>query len=167
MSSGIPFADWILKTKISRPLDAAILLSSCLTEPAAAFLGFANGVSPFIAEVYDGLAIDGQKVNQYAAGYMWGTMGLVYNPEEVTEEQASSWKLLLDKDLYRRITVKDSVRDAFFAAASIHFYDEITAQDFLEKENYSEALYDYLNRTDQATVDATEEILSAIKRNVY
>ncbi|MBR4605491.1 MAG: extracellular solute-binding protein [Lachnospiraceae bacterium] len=128
---------------------------------------YANGVSPFIAEVYDGLTIDGQKVNQYAAGYMWGTLGLVYNPEEVTAEQASSWKLLLDKDLYRRITVKDSVRDAFFAAASIHFHDEITAREFVNQENYSEALHEYLNRTDQETVDASEEILSAIKRNVY
>ena len=128
---------------------------------------YENGVSPFIAQVYDGLAIDGHKLNEYAAGYMWGTLGIVYNPEEVTEEQASSWKILMDKSLDKRITIKDSVRDAFFAAVSIQYYDEITAQDFLEKENYSDALYACLNRTDQETVDATEEILSAIKRNVY
>ena len=27
----------------------------------------------------------------YAAGYMWGITGMVYNPEEVTEEEASTW----------------------------------------------------------------------------
>ena len=128
---------------------------------------YVNGVSPFIAKVYDGLSIDGHKLNEYAAGYMWGTLGFVYNPEEVTQEQASSWKLLLDESLNRRITIKDSVRDAFFAAVSIQYYDEITQKGFLEQENYQDALYKCLNRTDQETVDATEEILSAIKRNVY
>lgn len=128
---------------------------------------YERGVSPFIAEVYDKLSIDGQKLNQYAAGYMWGTLGFVYNPEEVTEEQASSWSLLLDEELNRRITIKDSVRDAYFAAISMQYYDEITAKEFLEREDYADALFDYLNRTDKETVDAAEEILSAIKRNVY
>ena len=128
---------------------------------------YEKGVSPFIAEVYDGLSIDGHKLNEYAAGYMWGTLGFVYNPEEVTQEQASSWSLLLDESLNRRITIKDSVRDAFFAAVSIRYYDEITAPVFLEREDYSDALFRCLNRTDKATVDAVEEILSTIKGNVY
>ena len=128
---------------------------------------YERGVSPFIADVYDGLSIDGQKLNAYAAGYMWGTLGFVYNPEEVTEEQASSWSLLLDESLNRRITVKDSVRDAFFAAVSIQYYDEITAKGFLEREDYADALFECLNRTDKETVDGAEEILSAIKKNVY
>ena len=128
---------------------------------------YVNGVSPFIADVYDSLTIDGQKINSYAAGYMWGTLGIVYNPEEVTAEQASSWKILMDESLNKRITIKDSVRDAYFAAISMVYYDEITSQGFLEKENYKDALYQCLNRTDKRTVDEAEEILSAIKRNVY
>ena len=128
---------------------------------------YVNGVSPFIAEVYDGLEIDGQKLNRYAAGYMWGTLGIVYNPEEVSEEQASSWSILLDDSLKRRITIKDSVRDALFAAVSIQYYDEITSPEFLSREDYSDALFQCLNRTDKDTVDGAEEILSAIKQNVY
>ena len=128
---------------------------------------YVRGVSPFIADVYEGLTIDGEKLCDYAAGYMWGTLGIVYNPEEVSEEEASTWKILLEDDLSKRITIKDSVRDAYFAGVSIHYYDEITSDDFLTREDYADALYDRLNATDASTVDSVEEILSAIKRNVY
>lgn len=128
---------------------------------------YVNCVSPYIAGVYDELSIDGEKLNKYAAGYMWGTLGIVYNPEEVTEEEASSWKILMNDKFAKQITIKDSVRDAFFAGVSIHRYDEITADAFLNSESYAEDMYDKLNATDEETVDAVEEILSAIKRNVY
>ena len=55
---------------------------------------YAKGVSPYIKNVYDELAINGEPMSKYAAGYMWGTLGIVYNPEEVTEEEASHWNLL-------------------------------------------------------------------------
>lgn len=128
---------------------------------------YAKGVSPYIAGVFEDLSIDGQKLSTYAAGYMWGTLGIVYNPEEVTQEEASTWKLLQNEKFARRITIKDSVRDAFFAAVSIDQYDAITSQDFLQDENYAANLCDRLNATDQGTVDNVEKILSGIKRNVY
>ena len=128
---------------------------------------YAKGVSPYIAGVFEDLSIDGQPLNTYAAGYMWGTLGIVYNPEEVTQEEASTWKLLQNDKFSRQLTIKDSVRDAFFAAVSIYQYDTITSQAFLQDESYASKLYDCLNATDQNTVDSVEEILSAIKRNVY
>ena len=128
---------------------------------------YVKGVSPYIAGVYDELSIGGEKLDTYAAGYMWGTLGIVYNPEEVTEEEASTWKLLLNEKYAKQITIKDSVRDAFFAGVSIYQYDDITADDFRESDTYAADMYDRLNSTDAVTVDAVEDILSAIKRNVY
>lgn len=128
---------------------------------------YVKGVSPYIANVYDELSIEGENIRNYAAGYMWGTLGIVYNPEEVTEEEASTWKLLTNEKFARQITIKDSVRDAFFAGVSIYQYDDITAPAFLESDDYADEMYAKLNATDEATVDAVEEILSAIKRNVY
>ena len=128
---------------------------------------YVSGVSPFIADVYENLTIDGEKLNAYTAGYMWGTLGIVYNPEEITEEQASSWSILLDPSINRRITIKDSVRDAYFSAVSTYFYDEITSKEFVESEDYADRLYECLNRTDKETVDGVEKILSEIKGNVY
>ena len=128
---------------------------------------YALGVSPFIKKRFDGLNIEGKELSEYAAGYMWGTLGIVYNPEYVTDEQASCFDIMLDKSLKKQITIKDSVRDSYFAAAAIHFKDILKSEDLLNSENYYEQLTKYFNKTDEDTVDAIEDILSDIKDNVY
>jgi len=128
---------------------------------------YIRGVSPYIAQTYDKLSFDGEKLNKYAAGYMWGTLGIVYNPEEVSEAEASTWKLLLNEKYAKRVTIKDSVRDAFFAGVSISQYETIMDDGFRQNDNYADAMYEKLNVTDCETVDSVEEILSRIKRNVY
>ena len=128
---------------------------------------YAKGVSPYIKDVYDNLAINEEPLSKYAAGYMWGTLGIVYNPEVVTKEEAAHWSLLLDKRFSKRITIKDSVRDAYFAGNSIYNENAITAQSFLNDDNYKANLDSTLNATDKVTVDAVEDILSKIKDNVY
>ena len=128
---------------------------------------YAKGVSPYISGVFDKLSIDGEPISRYASGYMWGTLGIVYNPEEVTADEAAHWDVLLNKDHYRRITIKDSVRDAYFAAAAINFYDEITDKDFVSSPDYHDRLSATLNRTDEETVNAVEKILVRAKDNVY
>ena len=40
---------------------------------------YAKGVSPYIKNL-DQLKYQGQSVGDYTAGYMWGTLGYVYNP---------------------------------------------------------------------------------------
>jgi len=128
---------------------------------------YAQGVSPYIKNVYDNLSIDGQPLSKYAAGYMWGTLGIVYNPEEVTEEEASHWNMFLMDKFKKRVTIKDSVRDAYFAGNSIYNEERITASDFLKSPDYMENLERLLNDTDKETVEAVEEVLSRIKDNVY
>ena len=128
---------------------------------------YAKGVSPFIKDTFSELSINGESLDNYAAGYMWGTLGLVYNPELVSEEDASSFNILLDKNYSKRITIKDSVRDTYFAALTICYYDEITDPSFISDPNYRANLSDVLNRTDVETVNRIEEILSEAKDNVY
>lgn len=130
---------------------------------------YAKGVSPYIKDVYDHLKIgsSGEPLSKYAAGYMWGTLGLVYNPEYVSEEEAEHWDLLLNKDYFRRVTIKDSVRDAYFAAIAINYYDEITDEGFMSADNYKEKLDEILNRTDPETVENVQNILTQAKDNVY
>lgn len=128
---------------------------------------YAKGVSPYIDSVFKGLSVNGEDLSGYAAGYMWGTMGVVYNPEEISKEDASHWDVILNKDYYRRITVKDSVRDTYFAALGIEYYDEITADDFKNSPDYRQKLSKVLNRTDEASVKRAEDILSKAKDNVY
>lgn len=128
---------------------------------------YSKGVSPYISSVFDTLSINGENLNSYAAGYMWGLLGFVYNPDEVSEEDAAHWDLLLDRNYFRRITIKDSVRDAYFAAIAINCYDEITDEAFVGSPDYHDRLSAALNRTDPETVQAVEDILIDAKNNVY
>lgn len=128
---------------------------------------YAKGVSPYIEQRFDELNIDGKVLADYAAGYMWGTLGLVYNPEEVSEEDAAHWDLLLNKDYFKRVTIKDSVRDAYFGAICYANYDEITSEEFVNDPNYHDNLSKALNRTDKETVDIVQDVLTRCKNNVY
>ena len=40
---------------------------------------YVNNVSPYIREMFGNLAIGDKMLGDYAAGYMWGTLGIVYN----------------------------------------------------------------------------------------
>ena len=128
---------------------------------------YARGVSPYIRGVFDELSINEQPLSKYAAGYMWGTLGIVYNPEFVSEEDASHWSLLLSDKFSKRVTIKDSVRDAYFAGSCILNEELINSEDFLNQPNYLNHLSDLLNATDAETVNQVENILSNIKDNVY
>ncbi len=128
---------------------------------------YAKGVSPYIKDVFDNLSINGKKLSSYSAGYMWGTLGIVYNPDVITSEEAAHWNLLLDEKYSKRITIKDSVRDAYFAGNSIFNEALISSSAFLQSSDYKSKLDSTLNDTDTDTVNAVEEILSRIKNNVY
>ncbi len=128
---------------------------------------YAKGVSPYIEGVFNELSINDELLSKYAAGYMWGTLGIVYNPEEVTEEEASHWNILLDKKFDKQITIKDSVRDAYFAGNSIYNEDILMSEDFLNAPDYAKKMEILLNASDKKTIDAVEEILSDVKGNVY
>lgn len=128
---------------------------------------YSRGVSPYIQGVYDDLSINGEALSKYAAGYMWGTLGIVYNPEEVTAEEASHWNMLLMEKFNKRVTIKDSVRDAYFAGNSIYNEDLLMSDEFINADDYFEQMEVVLNATDSQTVNAVEDILSDIKDNVY
>lgn len=128
---------------------------------------YINGVSPYINDIFHALTINDQRISDYAAGYMWGTLGIVYNPKEVTQEEASHWNILNNSKFYKQITIKDSVRDAYFAGISILNQQRLLSEAFTGLTDYESQLSTILNDTSKATVDVVGEILSAIKDNVY
>ena len=128
---------------------------------------YARNVSPFIKNRLDYLQISGEPLSRYGACYMWGTLGFVYNPEEVDEEAVSHWNLLTDPDYRKRVTIKDSVRDTYFAALGAVYYEECMQEELRGSSDYLDRLSEILNRTDEATVDKVEDFLSEAKENVY
>ena len=142
-------------------------LSESFFDPEIEENYYIRGVSDYIKNIYDTNTINGEPWSKYAAGYMWGTTGIVYNPEEITEEEASHWALLADPKYKGQVTIKDNVRDSYFAALGILNEEELLQPDFVNSDNRLEQIAERMNRTDDETVAAAEDILKQMKENAY
>ena len=119
---------------------------------------YTKNVSPYIAQVYEEYGW-----TEYAACYMWGTSGFVYNPEKlVNDGDISSCEILLNTDYNRSVTIKDNVRDAYFATLSIIYNEQLSAGGLSPEQ-----LSAYLNDTASETIKRAEDVLKDIKGNVY
>lgn len=126
-----------------------------------------NYYAKYVSEFIDGKSEGIYNYPEYgwhkkAACYMWGTTGLVYNPEKLKDEQdIKSLNILLNKDYNRQITIKDNVRDSYFAALGILYGDKLKS-DITQSERSG-----YLNNTEEQTIKSAENVLKDIKDNAY
>lgn len=128
---------------------------------------YINNVSPFIQETLESNEIGGESWGKYTAGYMWGITGVLYNPALVTEEEASTWKIFGNPKFYRQITLKDNVRDSYFAALGILKADELTGEDLIRSADYHDRLADLMNDVSPETISQAQELLDQLMGNVY
>lgn len=128
---------------------------------------YIRGVSPYIRNIFETHDINGVTWDRCAAGYMWGITGFLYNPEAVSEEDAGSWKLLGNREYNRQITMKDNVRDAYFAAIGALKSDLLVSEEFTGREDYALALQNEMNEVSQETADQVQAFLQDIKDNLY
>ncbi len=100
-----------------------------------------------------------------AACYMWGTTGLVYNPDKlVNDEDINSLSILTDENYKKQLTIKDNVRDSYFATLAMINEEKLSA---ISGENAGEEYSKILNDTSDETIAAAQEKLKEIKENVY
>lgn len=128
---------------------------------------YVKGLSPYIKQVFDDNEINQEPWSDYAAAYMWGVTGIVYNPDKVTQEEASTWSILNNEKFYRQVTIKDNVRDAYFPTLAILNADTLMDADFRADADYSRKLSDLMNATDIDTINRAEAELKTIRHNVY
>ncbi len=128
---------------------------------------YVRGVSPYIAGVFEENEIGGVPWSRYAAGFMWGTTGVLYNPEYMTEEEASTWAVFDDPKFFRQVTLKDNVRDTYFAALGYLRAEELTAEEFLSDPDYQEKLAERMNDVSPETIAEVERLLQKMMGNVY
>ena len=74
---------------------------------------YIDSISPFIRSCFDKIEGGGKNGNDYAVGSYWGTTGIIYNAQYVTDEEASSWDVLRNPKFADKIFIKDSARDVF------------------------------------------------------
>lgn len=59
--------------------------------------------------------------NEYSVPYFWGTLGILYNSEEVTQN-VDSWSILWDEKYTGQILMLDSMRDTIGVALKLNGY---------------------------------------------
>ncbi|MBQ1618521.1 MAG: ABC transporter substrate-binding protein [Bacteroidales bacterium] len=84
-------------------------------------------VAPFIHRMMANTDGNGRDVRDYAVGYMWGTVGLLYNPKYIPAEETRSWEVLRNPAYAGKIYVKDAFRDVYTSLLLALRKDEIDA----------------------------------------
>ena len=138
-----------------------------------------------------------EKMADYSVGYMWGTLGILYNPEKVSRDTGidedaikfdmTSWESLWDAKYHNEMSVKDSMRDTYSVGIMKQYADEIlTAMEesgcfdmedamyALLPDKYDEAvdiynkkLTEIFNRCDEKSVLEVRKVLLELKENVF
>ncbi len=138
--------------------------------------------SPYIKSVFDELGLNTDDGKTYAVGYMWGTMGLIYDATKFEDADFASWTNLYDEKFNGKITIKDSLRDSYIMAIAIVYKDELlelkTAlnngqiADYNNdgegnQQDYTDRLFEIFNRADKDTVDKVGDALIELKNHLY
>jgi spermidine/putrescine transport system substrate-binding protein len=153
------------------------LLSPFDTEPDGTRTYLSNYdsyVSPYLQSIYENLEVEGVgTVAEYSAGYMWGTVGLVYNPEKVDAEDASSWQALYDSKYKNKSMIKDSVREVLMASMMDVYksdFDNARSQYLagtITGEEYNEYITEKINTIDTNVLNQLKPSLLELVNNSY
>jgi spermidine/putrescine transport system substrate-binding protein len=156
-------------------------------------INYSKYVSPFLTDNLKAVNISDSDASKgtlydYACGYMWGTLGLVYNPGAQTlvdkgyETEAvindfskpDAWNVLWENDDYARIaSIKDSIRDTYSMGIMHVFSDEFKdlaskyASGTISKEEYKTKINSIFNRSDKETVAKVQAALIELKDRIY
>ena len=88
---------------------------------------YLDNVAPYIKGKFEEIEGDGRNANDYSVAYMWGTVGLIYNPKYVPDEEAQSWKVLQNPAYKGKVLMKDAFRDVYTSLLIGLNKDEIDA----------------------------------------
>ena len=127
-------------------------------------------------------------LSDYALGYMWGTLGILYNPsygnmanagydeETVISDftQPNSWDVLWENSTYASsASIKDSIRDTY-AMGIMHVYSDEFKEIYEQHENgtlndsdYHDKVSELFNKCDDTTIDNVGSALKELKNDIY
>ena len=72
-------------------------------------------VAPYINDKFAQIEGSGKDARKYSVGYMWGTVGLIYNPKYIDPSETDSWNVLRNPDYSGKVLMKDAFRDVYTA----------------------------------------------------
>ena len=119
---------------------------------------YISNVSPYMIGKFSQIEGSGKNANDYAVGYMWGTVGMLYNTKYVTREEASSWYSLRNPKWKGKLFMKDAFRDIYTSLIIALNRDKIDAGE-LDKDLLC------FDSSDES-IALVEEFLNSFKDNV-
>lgn len=125
-------------------------------------------VSPYISDLFSK-----NNWTDYAVCYMWGTVGFLYNPENVKAEDVSTWDFFWNTDYKNRSTCKDVSRDAYVIGSLYVHSDSLqkAAADYksgkITASELQKTVNDAANDTSSSNIENVEKALSEMKNNIY
>lgn len=142
------------------------MMAEDLIQPYEAPSNYVQYGSKYIKNVFDGLGLNTEDGKTYAIGYMWGTMGYIYNMNTTTADELKNWDAIFNEKFNGKTTIKDSVRDTYIMALAIVYKEELLALDKTAAD-YNEKLTAIFNRTDLETVRKVGDMLIDLRPKLY
>ena len=128
---------------------------------------YTNNLSPFIKDRLDNILLkdgknQGEKLSEFMVGYMWGTMGWVYNRDHVSDEDVKNWYSPFENpSLKKKITIKDSVRDSYIVGLAMVYEQE------LYDASNNQTISQILNNVSPEAINKVGEKLNSLKPMLY
>ena len=103
-----------------------------------------------------------KRMSDYMVPYMWGTLGILFNPEYISKEEVENygygvfWNKCNNSNIKGKILVKDSVRDTY-CAAIFYMYE----YDLLPEKYKTYSIQELINCTESEMTEAVEKVLTA------
>ena len=119
---------------------------------------YINNVSPYITKQIDATSCNGRTAHDYAVAYMWGTAGILYNKEKLTQDEARTWGSLWNRKFRKKLLMKDSYRDSYGTALIYAKRNEIRQG----KTSVKKLMNDY----SPENIRTVENYLKALKPNI-
>lgn len=130
--------------------------------------GYLSNASPYLINLFAE-----NDWTEYAACYMWGTLGIIYNTEIVDEEDVKYWNAMWNEKYKGIATAKDSVRDTYFMGVMYTHQEELLKyrNDYLNgvitQEEYNAKINEVANLTDDDTIETVRQNLKKLKNNIF
>ena len=115
-------------------------------------------ISPYIIEKFNQIEGHGKNANDYSVGYMWGTVGLIYNPKYVDREKTVTWDVLANPDYTGKLLMKDAFRDVYTTLLIARNKEKIDSGEV----DISELTFDFSDRS----IALVEEYINTFRDNI-
>ncbi len=125
-------------------------------------------VSPYIRDLFREYGW-----TDYSIGYMWGTVGFLYNPDAVAYDDVSTWEFFWNTDYKNRSTCKDVSRDAYVVGSLYVNRDMLNnarkqyESGKISAEKYTKIIHKAANNTTDENIKSVQTALTQMKQNIY